>query len=155
MKKVIFMLLALTLMLAAAACQPPNLADAPSGNTEPLVKPSQSSGDIQMTVKEQTVSGDVESVTLTITNASDKEYTYGARSAIEAEKDGAWVELKPISNLMWIEIAYMISSGQSNEEAVTIKANYGTLASGHYRVVKTFTSEDGSNLTAYGAFAVK
>ncbi len=155
MKKVIFMLLALVLMLAAAACQPPHLADAPSGDTEPLVKPSQSSGDIQMTVKEQAVSGDVESVTLTITNASDKDYTYGAMSSIEAEKDGAWAEIKPVADLMWIEIAYVISPDQSNEEKVTIKANYGTLEPGIYRIVKTFTSEDGSNLTAYGEFAVK
>ena len=79
MKKVIFMLLALVLMLAAAACQPPHLADAPSRNTEPLVKPVQSSGDIQMTVKEQTVSGDVESVALTITNATRTIHTARCR----------------------------------------------------------------------------
>lgn len=155
MKKALFMLLALVLMLAAAACQPPHLVDAPSADTEPLVKPVQSSGDIQMAVKEQAVKGDVASVTLTITNASDKEYTYGAMSAIETQKDGAWEEVKPVADLMWIEIAYVIAPDESNEEKVTIKANYGTLEPGNYRIVKTFTSQDGSNVTAYGEFAVK
>ncbi len=155
MKKALFLLLALALMLMVAACQPPHLVDSPSADTKPSEKPAPGSGDIQLTVEEQTVSGDAESVTLTVTNASDKEYTYGAMASIEAEKDGTWEEVKPVSDLMWIAIAYVISPGQSNEETVTLKGNYGTLAPGNYRIVKEFTDPQGGSLTAYAAFTVE
>ncbi len=155
MKKALLLLLALALMLAAAACQPPHLDNSPSGETEPPAKQTQSSGDIQMAVKEQTVQSDAESVTLTITNASDKDYTYGAMWTLEAESSGSWEEVKPIDDLMWIEIAYVISPGQTNEDELKIKDYYGTLAPGNYRIVKMFTDPEGNGITAYGPFTVK
>ena len=154
MKKALYLLLALVLMLAAAACEAPKPLVSPSGETEQPEQPPVSE-DIQMSVKEQTVAGDAESITLTITNASDKDYTYGAMWTLEAEKNGVWEEVKPLDTMMWIEIAYVISPGQTNEDELTLKDDYGTLKSGNYRIVKTFTDPDGNGSTAYGAFTVK
>lgn len=165
MKKILCVTLALIMMLTTAACGAAQTSGSPVGSAQTLElpadepqssqKPAQVSGDIQMTVKEQNVAGDVESVSLNIKNASDKEYSYGAMFTIEAEKNGGWEEVDPIADLMWIEIAYIIKPGETNENTITIKEHYGTLASGNYRIVKAFTSTDGNNLTAYGTFTVK
>lgn len=161
MKKAIFLLLALVLMLAAAACQPPHLDNSPSVDAvqpsdkkQPL--PDEQNGtDIQMSVKEQIVAGDAESVTLTVANVSDKDYTYGAMWALQTEKNGNWQDVKPIEDMMWIEIAYVISPGQTNEDELKINDYYGTLAPGNYRIVKTFTDTEGNGLTAYAPFTIK
>ncbi len=165
MKKILYVALALIMMLTTAACGAAQTSgspvktgqtlETPAGETQQPDKPAQNSEDIQMSVKEQNVAGDVESVSLTIKNASEIEYSYGAMLTIEAEKNGTWEEVKPVADLMWIEIAYMIKPGETNENSVTIKEHYGTLASGNYRIVKSFTSMDGNNLTAYGTFTVK
>lgn len=148
MKKTMLFLLTAVLMLMAAACSTPSLEKSP-------YEAEQKSTDIQMTADEQTVAGDAESINLTVTNASDKEYTYGAASTIEMEKDGAWYVLEPKEELMWIEIAYIIAPGETNEESVTLNEFYGTLKAGNYRVVKTFTDTDGNGLTAFGPFTVE
>ncbi len=164
MKKILYVTLALIMMLTTAACGAAQTTGSPvdssqtllpAGETQQPDKPVQSSEDIQMSVKEQNVAGDVESVSLTIKNASELEYSYGAMLTIEAEKNGTWEEVKPVADLMWIEIAYIIKPGETNENSVTIKEHYGTLASGNYRIVKSFTSMEGNNLTAYGTFTVK
>lgn len=148
MKKTALLLLTIWLILAAAACSVPALEPSPYGA-------EQKNTDIQMTVDEQAVAGDAESVTLTITNTSDKEYTYGAASAIEAEQDGEWYVVEPKEELFWIAIAYIIAPGETNEEGVTLNEFYGPLEPGNYRIVKTFTDPDGSSLTAFGTFSVE
>jgi hypothetical protein len=148
MKKTVLLLLTLCLMLTAAACSTPTLEKSP-------YEAEQKSTDIEMTVNEQTVAGNAESVSLTIKNASDKEYTYGAASTLEVEKDGTWYVVEPKEDIFWIEIAYIIAPGETNEESVTLNEYYGTLESGSYRIVKTFTDPDGNSLTAFGLFAVE
>ncbi len=147
MKKTVLFLFAAVLMLTAA-CSTPSMEKLP-------YEAEQKSTDIQMTVDEQTVAGDAESVSLSIKNASDKEYTYGAASTIEMEKDGKWYVVEPKEELAWIEIAYIIAPGETNEESVTLNEYYGTLKAGNYRIVKTFTDADGNGLTAFGSFTVK
>ncbi len=147
-KKTILLLLAAVVMLTAAGCNTPSMEKSP-------YEAEQQIADIQMTADEQTLAGDAESINLTIKNASDKEYTYGAASAIEMEKDGAWYVVEPKEDLMWIEIAYIIAPGETNEESVTLNEYYGTLKAGNYRIVKTFTDTDGNGFTAFGPFTVK
>lgn len=163
MKKTVLWLLAAALMLTAA-CGAPQTDDAVSTqNTqtpsadEPEVTPSgaQNGADIVMAVKEQAVAGDVESVTLTIANASDKAYAYGAPWTLEAEKNGAWNVVEPLGPMVWIEILYMIAPGESHDDGLTINRFYGTLDAGQYRVVKTFTDPDGTSLTVGAAFTVQ
>lgn len=148
MKKTALLLLAALLIMAAAACNVPS--SEPSSHDA-----DQKSTDIQMTADEKTVAGDAESIALTITNESDKEYTYGAASTIEMEQDGKWYVVEPKEDIFWIEIAYMIAPGETNEESVTLNKYYGTLKPGNYRIIKTFTDPDGNSLTAFGTFAVE
>ena len=155
MKKVFALMLALMLIMAAAACKAPKPVDSVPAATGQAATTTQDNGDIQMTVKEHTIAGDAESIALTINNTSDKEYIYGAMFTIETEKDGHWEAVETVSEVFWDTAAYILNPGQSREETDWIENYYGTLASGNYRIVKVFTSEDGTNLTAYGAFAVK
>ncbi len=155
MKKMFALMLALMLIMAAAACEAPKPVDSVPAATGQAATATQDNGDIQMTVKEQIIAGDAESIALTITNTSDKEYIYGAMFTMGSEKDGHWEVVEPISEVFWDTIAYLLNPGQSREETDWIENYYGTLASGNYRIVKVFTSEDGTNLTAYGAFTVK
>lgn len=182
MKRGMLLLLVAVMMVTSAACGVTQSPVSPSGTAVPpsdptmlpsgtAVPPSDSAvqssdskmqpadegenTNIQMAVKEKSVAGDAETVTVTITNASDKEYTYGAATTIETQQDGAWNVVKPIGDLMWIEIAYIIAPGESNEQSITISGNYGTLEPGNYRAVKTFTDPEGSSITVYGPFIVK
>jgi hypothetical protein len=71
------------------------------------------------------------------------------------EKDGKWYVVEPKEDIFWIEIAYIIAPGETNEESVTLNEYYGTLEPGNYRIVKTFTDPNGNSLTAFGTFAVE
>jgi len=161
MRKTALILLALLMsvlpvsLAACAAAQNTAVLDICQPAGEQPAKESAGDSDIQMSVKEQEVAGDVESVTLTIKNISAKDYTYGAMYALEAEQNGVWSEVTPVSDVMWIEIAYMIAAGQSAESETTLNAVYGTLKSGRYRVAKEFVDFNGNSLTAYGTFTVK
>ncbi len=148
MKKTALLVVA-ALLLLAAGCSVAvvSLEPSPYGS-------EQKSDDIEMTVNEQTVSTDVDTLTLTIRNQSDTEYTYGVMSQIETEIDGVWYVVPPKEEIMWIAIACILEPGGTNEESVTIKDFYGNLEKGHYRVVKTFSSESGS-LDAFATFSVE
>lgn len=148
MRKVVFLLLVASLVLVAACGMSPQL-DPSSYGAE------QENMDIQMSVVENSVVSDAESVSLAISNESDKEYTYSAASTLEVKQDGAWYVVEPKETIMWIEIAFVIQPGEIKEENVTLNEFYGTLEPGSYRIVKSFNDSDGQSLVAFSAFTVE
>lgn len=85
---------------------------------------------------------------------SDKEYFYGEMYGIEKETSEGWQVLEPKEELMWIEIAYIIASGEQNSFGLDWSFGYGELEAGNYRLVKTAYDNDGQEVILYAEFEV-
>ena len=59
----------------------------------------------------------------------------GAWFTIQREVDGVWYDLVPIAEVVWEEIAYEISAGETTVLPVTWEYLYGELPTGKYRIV--------------------
>ena len=83
----------------------------------------------------------LEQLTFTIENKSDKDYQYSKNHfEIEGEESGKWYQLEqkkdPSKNN---EVESIIKPGETIELTHDIEKYYGTLPSGHYRLIKDFT----------------
>lgn len=139
----------IAMLIVVAACTPTiELVPSPYSADE-------QTADISVVMAPSEIDKDAESATLVITNLSDNEYIFGAPYALEIERDGAWFVYPPKEELAWIDIAYILEPGGSNEETISIKSLYGTLESGTYRVAKTFMQLGRQEQVAFAKFTVK
>jgi hypothetical protein len=149
MKKLtITVIAALAIIMAACSAASPKLESSPYGAADELT-------DISMTVREGTVGRQAESVALTITNLSGKEYMFGAPFELEKEIDGVWHQCPPKEEMAFIMIAYILEPHGMAEEAITLHSFFGVLEPGTYRVVKSFNTENDTGGVAFGVFAVE
>ncbi len=91
--------------------------------------------DITMTIKKGTVSPT--GLTVIIKNDSEGEVTYGEPYELEKEINGAWYKVPVlVEDYAFIEIAYVLQPGESNEWKVDWEWLYGSLEEGKYRIIK-------------------
>lgn len=91
-----------------------------------------SQNDVIMTIKEGTLTN--KSVTLVLTNNSDKNFQYGNPYEIEIKKDGEWHKINV--ELNFDMPAFQLLSKESKEIELDWENEYGKLAKGTYRIIK-------------------
>lgn len=149
MRKVLFSLAAVLLMLLAAcggALNKDDLDPSPYTGTD-------FTGEVTMTAARDAVSPKTSSLTLDIVNTTDTEFSYGAAYTLEVYLDDAWYVVPPKEDMAFIMIAYVLEPEGTAQTEVSLADAYGELPAGRYRVIKTFSSEDG-NTVAAAPFAI-
>lgn len=96
----------------------------------------------------------VGSLDFEITNNTDELYMYGYYFDLEQLKDGQWTKVEPVEDIAVIEIEEMLEAHSTNIFNVPLKAIYGELPSGEYRVKLNVISESGEIVPVYGEFGV-
>lgn len=148
MKK-LSLIIYIALLIVVAACSPAReLEPSPYGEDDQMA-------DISITMAQSVIDKNAESATLIITNRSEDEYIFGVPYGLETERDGAWFTYQPKEEQAWIDIAYILEPGGSNEETISINSLYGTLERGRYRVVKTFMQLGAPEGVAFAMFTVE
>ena len=100
--------------------------------------------EVILSVKEEKITQETETITLLYTNHSDQEYIYGAETHLEVKVDDKWYVVPLLEDVGWEDIAYILSPNDTREDTFYIKANYGQLDGGNYRIVKTLHADNGS-----------
>ena len=91
-----------------------------------------SQNDVIMTIKEGTLTN--KSVTLVLTNNSDKNFQYGNPYEIEIKKDSEWHKINV--KLNFDMPAFQLSAKESKEIELDWENGYGKLPKGTYRIIK-------------------
>ena len=143
-KNSLLIALVLSLMIIFSACGAQNNTSIiDTGNLElSIYNASEQSSDVSMKAKEYFLNTKAESVPFTITNHSDKDYTYGIEPILEVESDGEWYSIPPNEDAAWDGIGYILQANSEREDILDVKNFYGKLAEGHYRVVKSMFSDE-------------
>ena len=134
MKKMVFVILLCGVMvLAMTGCvKTKNKLDI--GNKSDI-KVSQN--DVMMTIKDGTLTN--KSVTLILTNNSDRKIQYGSPYEIEIKKNGEWHKIN--AELNFTLQLFILESKEKNEFELNFEDGYGKLPSGTYRVIKKIDKE--------------
>ena len=96
-----------------------------------------SQNDVIMTIKEGTLTN--KSVTLILTNNSDRKIQYGSPYEIEIKKNGEWYKIN--AKLNFTLPLFILESKKKNEFKLNFEEGYGKLPSGTYRVIKKIDKE--------------
>ena len=93
--------------------------------------------DVIMTIKDGTLTN--KSVTLILTNNSDKKIQYGSSYEIEIKKNDEWHKIN--AKLNFTLQLFILESKDKNEFELNFEDGYGKLPSGTYRVIKKIDKE--------------
>lgn len=96
-----------------------------------------SQNDVTMTIKDGTLTN--KSVTLILTNNSDRKIQYGSPYEIEIKKNGEWYKIN--AKLNFTLPLFILESKKKNEFKLNFEEGYGKLPSGTYRVIKKIDKE--------------
>lgn len=96
-----------------------------------------SQNDVIMTIKDGTLTN--KSVTLILTNNSDRKIQYGSPYEIEVKKNGEWYKIN--AKLNFTLPLFILESKKKNEFKLNFEEGYGKLPSGTYRVIKKIDKE--------------
>lgn len=116
------------------ACQQVNQVEL---TKESKVDENKSLNHIIMHVEEDTISS--KGLTITLTNKTEEEVTYGNYFLLEKMQDDKWYEFPPIlkeDEYGFTAIAHVIEAQSQAEMQVDWKELYGKLGPGDYRIVK-------------------
>ncbi len=78
--------------------------------------------------------------TLTVTNHSNQEISYGVSFTVEKQVDDDWYTVEPEEDMMFIMIAHILEPDQEQEEQINMEY-YEPLSEGTYRVVRQIEGE--------------
>lgn len=93
--------------------------------------------DVIMTIKDGTLTN--KSVTLILTNNSDRKIQYGSPYEIEIKKNDEWHKIN--AELNFTLQLFILESKEKNEFELNFEDGYGKLPSGTYRVIKKIDKE--------------
>ena len=96
-----------------------------------------SQNDVIMTIKEGTLTN--KSVTLILTNNSDRKIQYGSPYEIEIKKNGEWYKIN--AKLNFTLPLFILESKKKSQFKLNFEEGYGKLPSGTYRVIKKIDKE--------------
>jgi len=104
------------------------------GNTASTQNFNRSVENITIEVIEDTITN--ESAEIVITDNNQDHYGWGVDFRIQKKDNDKWEDLKPIRELSFIEIAYVVGEDNQLKMKVDYGHYYGTLEKGTYRIVK-------------------
>ena len=134
MKKIVLVILLCGIMvLTMTGCK--NAKNRLDIGNKSNIKVSQN--DVIMTVKDVTLTN--KSVTLILTNNSDRKIQYGSPYEIEIKKNGEWYKIN--AKLNFTLPLFILESKEKNEFKLSFEEGYGKLPSGTYRVIKKIDKE--------------
>lgn len=134
MKKIVLVILLCGIMvLTMTGCK--NAKNRLDIGNKSNIKVSQN--DVIMTVKDKTLTN--KSVTLILTNNSDRKIQYGSPYEIEIKKNGEWYKIN--AKLNFTLPLFILESKEKNEFKLNFEEGYGKLPSGTYRVLKKIDKE--------------
>lgn len=134
MKKIVFVILLCGVMvLAMTGCK--NVKNKLDIGNKSNIKVSQN--DVIMTIKDGTLTN--KSVTLILTNNSDRKIQYGSPYEIEIKKNDEWHKIN--AKLNFTLPLFILESKEKNEFELNFEDEYGKLPSGTYRVIKKIDKE--------------
>ena len=93
--------------------------------------------DVMMTIKDGTLTN--KSVTLILTNNSDRKIQYGSPYEIEIKKNDEWHKIN--AKLNFTLQLFILESKKKNEFELNFEDGYGKLPPGTYRVIKKIDKE--------------
>lgn len=134
MKKMVFVILLCGVMvLAMTGCKNvKNKLDI--GNKSDIKVPQ---NDVMMTIKDGTLTN--KSVTLILTNNSDRKIQYGSPYEIEIKKNDEWHKIN--TKLNFTLQLFILESKEKNEFELNFEDGYGKLPPGTYRAIKKIDKE--------------
>lgn len=98
-------------------------------------------------------------ITLAIKNKSDFSYGYGAFFRLEKRTgENDWVSVLPLEGVSWVQEDWISFVGPNENASISYTWDwyYGHIASGDYRILVEFSTEDRSSVSMVTApFAVK
>ena len=107
---------------------------------------------VEITVDESMVTP--AGITYTINNQSDRELNYGQDYGLQKEKDGKWYQIEPESPVAVTLELLWLPAGSTDTLEINWDTSYGTLTSGHYRIVKSVSDNENSYYLA-GEFDIE
>lgn len=132
-KRVFVILLCGVMVLAMTGCK--NVKNKLDIGNKSDIKVSQN--DVIMTIKDGTLTN--KSVTLILTNNSDRKIQYGSPYEIEIKKNDEWYKIN--AKLNFTLPLFILESKKKNEFKLNFEEGYGKLSSGTYRVIKKIDKE--------------
>lgn len=96
------------------------------------------------------------SISIIITNNNENELSFSEEFKIQNKVNEEWKDLEYRPNVVWNAIAYIIKGNSQITKKLDIEFYYGELDSGIYRVVKSFSDGNSSNMDIYSnKFSIK
>ncbi|WP_124065363.1 immunoglobulin-like domain-containing protein [Clostridium sp. E02] len=80
-------------------------------------------------------------ITVLINYSADDEVTFGEDYILEVKKGKKWYSLPANDDIMFTSIGYALKKGSDFTWSTDFEILYGKLASGHYRIIKGFSTE--------------
>ncbi|MDV3429645.1 MAG: hypothetical protein LIR50_22055 [Bacillota bacterium] len=154
MRKFIFSIMLIIFIITLAACSSSKKMNLKSMQKSAYDASNQSK-DVTLTIKEKVITSETDSISLILSNISDKQYIFGEQPILEVKSDGAWQVVPYLKTAAWDDIAYILPPGKCRELKFSMKDNYGRLNKGSYRVIKELSSEKGENTFSAAEFEVK
>ena len=136
---------ALSLIIFPAGCKASPQKDL---EKSPFIAAEQNQ-DVELSIKEKTVTSETQTITLTYTNKSGTEYSYGGVDFLDVEIDGTWYTVLHKDNVAWDMLAFLLPANGSAESSFPIKMYYEDLNSGKYRIVKKLNTLDSTHIGSY------
>ena len=136
---------ALSLIIFSAGCK-----ESPQKDLEksPFIAAEQNQ-DVMLSINEKTVTSETQTITLTYTNKSGTEYSYGGVDFLDVEMDGVWYTVPHKDNIAWDMLAFLLPANGSAESSFPIKMYYEDLGNGKYRIVKKLNTLDSTHIGSY------
>lgn len=105
--------------------------------------------DVVLSIKGKTITLETQTITLTYTNKSGTEYSYGGVDFLDVEMDGIWYTVPHKDNVAWDMLAFLLPANGSAESSFPIKMYYEDLGNGKYRIVKKLNTLDSTHIGSY------
>ena len=109
-------------------------------------------GGAEITVDESMVTSI--GITYMISNQSDQDLNYGQDYGLQKEKDGKWYQVEPRNPVAVTLELLWLPAGNTDTLEISWETSYGTLSSGHYRIVKSVSDNENSYYLA-GEFDIE
>lgn len=93
-------------------------------------------------------------ITYMISNQSDQDLNYGQDYGLQKEKDGKWYQVEPRNPVAVTLELLWLPAGNTDTLEISWETSYGTLSSGHYRIVKSVSDNENSYYLA-GEFDIE
>ncbi len=151
MKKPFILIVAVALVFLLTACASSRIDV--KDLKESSYDAAQQSMQVTLTIDPSSVKAGTETLSMHFENNSDTEFSFGMEPHLDIESGGVWYTVPTAEDAVWIEIAYVLPAGESSDFEFPLKAFYGSLPAGHYRIVKPLYA-DGVNPFVIGEFTI-